>query len=239
MPLRCRRTGNKMETIKHFIFAGCSHTNGSEIEHKWHPGTPEKAYGAYVATAFDASWENISGPGWSNQWIFIQLMKRLGHLTENEIKNTVISIAWTSSERLPIWNPEHESYFHATPSIRHFPNKFVKKAHGIIYKTCLRKKEFELLEQSMIIGMQHTLKNIGVSYIMHWAVCPISASNHLNAMLDKNYFIDFYDRQNSFWNTYLNNYWDHSDRWSNHAPESYHKIYADKIINYLNGLNNV
>lgn len=228
-----------MENIKKFIFAGCSHTNGSEIKEKWHSGSPDKAYGGYIARHFGCEYENVSGPGWSNQWIYINLMDRLSKLTEKDINETYVIIGWTCDNRIPVWNPENQKYFHMTPSIPRFPNKKMKQVHKIVYETCLRQEDFDIFQHSLVVGMQNTLKNLKISYLMHWAVHPIIPSVSHESMIDENNFIEYKDREKSFWKTYLNNYWDGSDRWGNHAPESYHKIFAEKIVQHLKKIKNV
>lgn len=239
MPLWSRCANYKMENVRHFILAGCSHTNGSEIESKWHSGSPEKAYGAHIAKIFNASWENISGPGWSNQWIYINLMDRLSKITKKEANETLVIIGWTSPARIPVWNSENNQYFHMTPDIPRFPNKKMKQAHKIIYQTCLQKKEFELFEHSLVVGMQNTLKHMGIKYCMHWSVCPIIPDSDYSSMIDEENFINYENKHKSFWKEYVNNYWDGTDRWSNHAPESYHKIFAEKIVQHLKKIKNV
>lgn len=216
----------------HFIIAGCSHTNGSEIEEPWHPGTPEKAYGAYVARKFNATYENISGPGWSNRWIFSKLYQRLEPLTEEERKNTFVLIGWTSGNRIPIWHPIWDKPYHLCPTMSRLHTS-VKKYHRLYYKTSIPHEEFKNYEHGLIVGIQGLLNQFNISYVMHWAVHPIIPTKYSSNLINQKNFFNYNDYDETYWNVWRQKYWDKSDRWQYHAPESYHKIFANKLITFI------
>ena len=84
--------------------------------------------------------------------------------------------------------------------------------------------------------MQDFLKKIGVNYLFFDAI----TANHALGLrefnlenIDKERYFRLNDEQNSYWNYYLQNIWDGNNRWSQHAPESYHDYWAGLLIEHI------
>ena len=87
-------------------------------------------------------------------------------------------------------------------------------------------------EHYRIIGMQNILKFLKIPYLFFDAV----SNNHENCsskLIDIDRYYRYGEHMNSYWNYYLTNVWDKSERWANHAPAEYHKYWAEKLINYI------
>lgn len=216
------------------ILAGCSHTYGSEIAEPWHPGMPEKAYGRYIADHYSADYETIAGPGWSNKWIFSRLYQRLEEIPVSDREDYRVIVGWTSSNRIPIWHPERQQPYHMCPSLLRYDDKRIKKWHDIVYRLSFPKKEYENYEHGLVTGMQNTLTNLGIKYVFHWAIAPIIPTENSGSMIDQSRFRYYNDENNTYWNIYKNTVYKGGNRWANHAPESYHKSFAQEMINFIN-----
>ena len=92
-----------MKSFKNFLFAGCSHTAGSEIFYPKMLGDvnaeKEGAFGAVVSKALGKKYYNIAQPGCGNQYIARSVLFWLLDNKE-EINDTFIIIHWTGETRL-------------------------------------------------------------------------------------------------------------------------------------------
>lgn len=222
-------TENKMK----IIFAGCSHTSGAEIEEPWHPGSPDKAYGRHLADKLSAEYETIAGPGWSNRWIYSKLYERLETIPENERQDYRVVVGWTAPNRIPIWHPERNKPYHMCPHLLRYDDNNIKKWHEMIYKTAMPTNEAKNYEHALVVGMQNTLKQLGIKYLFHWAIIPVIPTQQSQNLIDHSRFFEYHTLENSYWKTYEREHYTGGDRWKNHAPEDYHKIFADRIYKYI------
>ena len=218
------------------IFAGCSHTCGAEIISSNHPGCPERSYGRHLADKFNAEYEVIAGPGWSNRWIYTKLYKRLETIEKNDVNNYRVVVGWTSTGRVPVWDIWANEVYHMCP-VNYDPRNSVKEMHKAAYSYALPENETDFFEHSLVVGIQSILKQMNIKYMFHWAIHDFIPNKNCNDLVDKNRFLEYYNNynnQNSFYKNYLKNHYDQSRRWKLHAPESYHKIYAEKLYYYIN-----
>jgi hypothetical protein len=215
------------------LVAGCSHSAGSEIIEPWHHSCYEQAYGQYLANYFEFSeYKNISGPGFSNQWIYHQLTKFLEE--QSNVEEWFVVVGWTNACRLPVYCYETNSEIHLCPNqinLKHF-SKPIQKAYDHLYNTMLPLQTSIELEHSRILGMQMMLKQLNVPYLFFDAV----ATNHdqcSTKFLDLSRYYRFGQLMDSYWNCYLTKFWDKNPRWANHAPASYHKEWARNLIQFI------
>ncbi len=215
------------------LVIGCSHSAGSEIVEQWHPSCPERAYGGYLYKNLGfTEYVNIAGPGWSNEWIYHTMVEYLARLRDP--KEWFVVIGWTNSMRKPVFCYEKNEVVHLCPNHRNLEvfSKPIQKAYDHLYGTSIPLNVSTQMEHSRIIGMQSLLKQLGISYLFFDAVC----SNHewsTNNLIDLSRYFKYGDNDQSFWRKYQLEYWDGGDRWANHAPEWYHKVWAEELTNFI------
>jgi len=88
------------------------------------------------------------------------------------------------------------------------------------------------LEHQRIIGMQNTLKILDIPYLFFDAVSN-NYENCSDKFVDTEKYYRYGEHMNSYWNYYLTNIWDKSDRWANHAPPEYHEYWARHLIEHI------
>jgi hypothetical protein len=218
------------------VVAGCSHSNGSEIDGVRHPGNPHKAYGGKIAKHYGWDMMNISGPGWGNDWIFDSTMAYFEKISDPE--NHFALIGWTCPGRYTLYCHVEDKVVHVCPGqdASCFTEPSLFRRVDQHYKTAMLNEHTWRHEHYMIIAMQDFLKKIGVNYLFFDAV----TANHALGLrefnlenIDKERYFRLNDEQNSYWNYYLQNIWDGNNRWSQHAPESYHDYWAGLLIEYI------
>lgn len=211
---------------------GCSHSSGAEILEQWHPGCPEKAYGGHLKNLLGCNeYVNIAGPGFSNQWIYHTTVTWLE--TINDYSDWFVVIGWSGASRIPIYDYEKNQVVHLCPSHHNLNmySKSVQNAYEHLYKTMLPPGACLELEHSRILGMQMILKNLGIKYVFFDSIWP----NHdvsPTKLIDTNSYFMFNEKE-TYWTKYKNEVWDKSERWANHAPEDYHKSWANKLFNFI------
>lgn len=92
-----------VKQFKNFLFAGCSHTAGSEIFYPNMLGLVDEekkgAFGAVLSKSLGKKYYNIAQPGCGNQYIARSVLFWLLNNKE-EINDTFIIIHWTGEDRL-------------------------------------------------------------------------------------------------------------------------------------------
>ena len=216
------------------LVSGCSHSAGSEIIEQWHPRCPERAFGGYIKDmlGFD-QYVNIAGPGFSNQWIYHKTVEYLETLVNP--KEWFVIIGWSNASRLPVYCYEKNEMVHLCPDHRNLAvfSKTIQRAYEHLYKTMLPIHTSVQTEHTRIIGMQSLLKQLEIPYVFFDAVC----SNHENSnptLIDLNHYYKYNQEDNTYWRNFMLNFWDKSERWANHAPESYHQIWANNLVDFIN-----
>jgi hypothetical protein len=215
------------------LVSGCSHSAGSEIEAPRHPGSPERAFGGYLKNLLQFNnYVNLSGPGFSNQWIYHKTIEYLETL-ENP-QDWFVIIGWTNASRMPVYCYEKNEVVHLCPNHLDLSiyGKAVQKAYDHLYGTILPIHTSIQTEHTRIIGMQSILKQLKIPYLFFDSV--LSNHEHSNTkLLDLNRYYEFNQRDSTFWRNYQINFWDNSDRWAYHAPESYHQYWASKLAEFI------
>lgn len=214
------------------LVAGCSHSAGSEILEKWHPRCPEHAWGGHLANYFNVNeYINLAGPGYSNQWIYRSVNE---FLESNSPDDLFVIIGWTNAGRIPVYCYEKNEVVHLCPNHRNLSvfGSFIQRSYENLYGTMLPLEILVQQEHYRIVGMQSTLKSLGIKYLFFDAV----SNNHENCsskLVDCTRYYRYGEHMNSYWNYYLTNIWDKSDRWANHAPPEYHKSWANNLIEFI------
>ena len=212
---------------------GCSHSAGSEIIEKWHPACPSLAYGQHISDYFSAEqYVNLATPGSSNLWIYnstIEFFEKVDNFSE-----WFVVIGWTNAGRMPVYCYEKEEPVHLCPNHRNLTcfSRTIQSAYDHLYKTMLPLPTLIAHEHSRIIGMQMFFKQVGIRYMFFDAV----SSNHdqmPSKLVDTNRYYRYNEHMNSYWNYYLTDVWDKSERWANHAPASYHSEWANNLIKFI------
>lgn len=216
------------------LVVGCSHSAGSEILEPWHPGCPERAYGGYLKELLGfTEYVNLSGPGYSNQWIYHKTVEWLESV--NDPTEWFVIIGWTNAARLPVYCPEREKIVHLCPNHRDLKafSKTIQYAYNHLYATMFPILDAIQLEHTRIIGMQMILKQMKIPYLFFDAVWP-NHDQSSNKLIDLNRYYEYNNKDKSFWHYYQTNIWDGDTRWANHAPESWHKEWAFELAQYIN-----
>lgn len=215
------------------LVSGCSHSAGSEIESIWHPGSPERAYGGHLKNLFGfTDYVNIAGPGFSNQWIYHKTVEYLE--TVEDPSEWFVIIGWTNASRLAVYDHEREEMVHLCPNHRNLSvyGDSIQRAYDHLYRTMLPIQDSIQTEHTRIIGMQSLLKQMGIPYLFFDAVC----SNHEQSnpkLIDLSRYYLYGEENNTYWRNFTLNHWDQTERWANHAPESYHKFWATKLAEFI------
>lgn len=216
------------------ISSGCSHTYGSEILEKNHIGSPDRAWGKHLADSLGYQYETVSGRAWSNKWIYYQLYKRLTEIDPDEYKNYFVCVGWTMTGREYAWDRRVKDVHHFVPtSPEAHRDPFLKGAHKAVYYYQPPRNIVADNDYALITGMQGILKNLGINYLFFWAIGNLVKTDNHKFLLDQNRFLGFNDNKKSFWSVFKDSHWDGTDRWENHAPESYHKIYANILKHHI------
>lgn len=232
------------------IVAGCSHTAGCEITSWRDSGNPDKAWGAKVAEKF--GWElqrTIAGPAWGNDWIFdnvFEYFEKLSDRDEEEFQlvnpgtpeDHFCIIGWTCPGRYSLYCHESDQVLHACPGQdpSNFAAPAIYRRVDQHYKTAMPGHLQWRHEHFLILAMQDFLKKIGVRYLFFDAVTANHAAGDLEFNLkhiDEQRYFRLNDEQNSYWNNWLQNNWDGTPRWSQHAPESYHETWAELLCDHI------
>jgi hypothetical protein len=92
-----------ISNVDNFLFAGCSHTSGSEIFYPKKVGAiddeKKAAFGAHVSKAMNKKYYNLAFPGIGNQFIARSVLFWLLH-NKDKVNSTFVVIHWTSEHRL-------------------------------------------------------------------------------------------------------------------------------------------
>lgn len=215
------------------LVSGCSHSAGAELVEQWHPGDPGQAFGQHIADYFNfETYVNIAGAGYSNQWIYHKTLEFLENIDDPQ--NWFVIIGWTNACRVPLYDYQRKKIVHMCPAQDQLDtySRCIRDAYPIVYGTMLPLDISISEEHYRIIGMQMTLQHLGIRYLFFDAV----SSNHENRsskLIDLDRYYRYNQLMNSYWNYYLTNVWDKSKRWANHAPASYHKEWANHLIDFI------
>lgn len=212
---------------------GCSHSAGAEIVAPWHPRCPEQAWGQHLADHFKFDeYVNLAQPGASNQWVHDTTIKFLEECdTPSE---WFIVIGWTNACRLPVYCYEKNEVVHLCPnhrSLSHY-GKGIQSAYKHLYSTMLPLQMMIAQEHYRILSTQMLLKQLGVQYLFFDAV----STNHNDMptkFIDQTRYFRYNRLMDTYWNYFQEHVWDKTERWANHAPASYHKEWAQNLIEFI------
>ena len=234
----------------HILINGCSHSAGSEIEGS---GIGEgnynrsNSFGAQVATQLGLSYTNIAYPGASNDYI---ARTTLYWILDNPAlaNNTLFLIHWTGTERTEYFY--NEGTTSAYDFIKDAPDTTVTHLHPQHYPDWAPvpwKKNLDILADNLfinpvqwninrynnIIQTQELLKSKGYKYIFRNAFqCCENTSRYKYYVdkIDKENFLNFDNKNESFYEHCLNNGFstDGQEYW-HHRLEA-HIYWANKLV---------
>jgi hypothetical protein len=233
---------------------GDSHTAGAEIDAQYNPTCYDRAYPAYIAKHYGFDYENLATSGGSNDWMIRQFMIRIQHSLIKKEKVFVLC-NFCESSRTYILLPDKLN--HCTVS-QLYPdkvakNKFLPDPDIVeLYKNYLRTHSSKVLNYkslSQIFIIQTICDQHNIPYIFHsstdWYIGNwdlINKKNYFGHHSTKKLTYTKYESlqmfaQYSYWGAAIHNPdWANlikNSRWSMHYPESYHKFWAETLINFI------
>ena len=245
-----------VDSFDNFLFAGCSHTFGSEIFYPESLGDRNvemnAAFGAELSKRLNKNYYNISQPGVGNQYIARSLLFWLLN-NKDKIKDTFVIIHWTGENRIDFSYERVDNepmikaskYYNAYDTEQvcvlpdswngQFPSR-CGRAMKLLQKAMLLDLDTRVWQQvdkfATVLMMQELLKSMEVQYLFFNSYdCLENVDRYkvYTEQIDTTKFIDPYEIGGGFYERVINAGYTSNARF-NHHQKAGHDWYANWLL---------
>jgi hypothetical protein len=213
------------------VVFGDSHPAGSEIDQQYSLQCYEKSFAQKIARQLSLSCENYSIAGASNSYIATECYKYL----DKTYSDLFVLISWGAANRATVYDHDTEDFLHINEYdanadyLSHKQKTMISSYYQYHYPSA--EEEWKIL--GTIIGLYNYLKNKNIKFLM---MDSTQAFAHWHQQYFQSY--DYFELSNptTYWHQYEQ--WKQSsiynnDRWNKHAPEQWHEIWAEKVLQHI------
>jgi len=214
------------------VVFGDSHTAGSEIDNQYSLQCYEKSFVKKIADYFQCDYENYSVAGASNCYIATEAYK---YIDSHDVQDCFFFISWGAARRATIYDYNKKDFLHINEYDIDSPyyNSQQKNFIENYFNFHLPDKEEEWKILGTILGLYNYLCYNKINFLMQDSTQAF-AHWHNKYFYKNNYF--GLDDPTTYWHQY--EIWRagskyNTDRWAKHAPEQWHEIWAEKILQHI------
>jgi hypothetical protein len=239
---------------KIMLIAGCSHACGSEIETVEDSDTNRnKSFGNLVARQLGYTPVNIATGGGTNSSIVRSIIEWINENYDSNTIDLTVLVAWTESSRTEFPYPIDRYYHEANKACDQYfksHDMFIRvnfaltgqtqeENDKIAYYQSFMAKNLEYTEiqtANLILQLEYFLKMKNIKYVMCETMEMFSDNKYIKPyinMIDKTYYMNFNNKQESFWWKYkslgfvnsIAKYWHHG--------ETPHSMFASLLHRFI------